>query len=158
MKNKTLVSLFLTLSLTLATSLVGTIFVQADELSADKLYNKAYNSAEMDLSTGKQVDINTGTNATETTMILANFPELSYVPQSTGVEYDKKVVSGNTIMYEYSVLNVPLDFMNTYKNKLSKNGWGICSTTYVDADFKIPYYSYFNNGYEVSISKSTSDF
>ncbi|MFT5871718.1 MAG: outer membrane lipoprotein-sorting protein, partial [Clostridium sp.] len=100
----------------------------------------------------------TGTNATSTEAALTNFPELSYVPQPTGVKYDKKVVSGNTIMYEYSVLNVPLDFMNTYKNELSKNGWGICSTTYVDADFKIPYYSYFNNGYEVSISKSTSDF
>jgi hypothetical protein len=63
MKKKTLLSLFLTLSLTISTSLVGTIFVQADGLSADQLYNNAYNFTKTAMSTGTQVDINTARSA-----------------------------------------------------------------------------------------------
>lgn len=63
MKKRTLLSLFLSLSLTISTSLVGTISVQASGLSADQLYSNAFNATRTAMANGKQADINNARNA-----------------------------------------------------------------------------------------------
>ncbi|MGH4139596.1 S1C family serine protease [Clostridium sp.] len=51
------------------------------------------------------------------------FPLLSDVPQPTGISYDKVVISGNVVTYEYSILKLPSTFVSDYNNLLEQNGW-----------------------------------